>query len=142
MRGPHQGERHVVRDRVEAVAHDLELEGVDGLGHRGHLVRSRSISTVPPASMRAVQSGGTTAVPSYSSMISGLCRGVALRWLRVTTRASTLPMPKPKYASRRPSGGGSESGTKRTSASPCGARDPTRRRLTISTGNSPEKAWP
>ena len=100
VRGAHQGQRHVVGDGVEAALHQLELEGVDVTVRRvhgdigsvqvGRFVTCRrqparglaasapgsAMMTLPSPSRRAVQSGGTTHVPSYSSMISGAGAGL------------------------------------------------------------------
>ena len=90
-----------------------------------------------------MQSGGTTQVPSYSSMIRGPERGSAPSLPRPTTGVSTRPVAGPKYTPRRSSGPGREAGSKGAgSTMPAGRRDPTSRRFTISTGNSPENAWP
>src|SRR5262245_56712559 len=100
--GAHEVERHVVGDGVEAALQNFQQEGINSAAHgiNRHSPAERSIKILPWASRAAVASGGTTTVPSYSSMISGPPRGVSLRPPLDMTGVANTPQVGPKYAMR------------------------------------------
>src|SRR5262249_19195381 len=91
--GLHQDERHLVRDGVEAVLQNFQEEGIDFVFHD---CCSSAITMLPASSIRAPQLGGTTVVPSYSSMISGPPRNFSSSASRGSTGVTSSPCWGPK----------------------------------------------
>lgn len=94
----HEIECHIVGDAVEAALQDLEQERIDiaphGITHQAPALRLMRI--LPSASRLAVASGGTTTVPSYSSITIGPAWGFASSPLLDITGVRSRPHCGPK----------------------------------------------
>ena len=102
MRRAHQDQRYLIGDRVERVLVDFEEEGIGlvlaNVVHRIVLYgwSPTSIIRLPEPSSPTEQPGGTTAVESYSSTMSGPGAGVSDNAARAMTAVVQVPMSGPK----------------------------------------------
>src|SRR5262249_53032994 len=142
VRRAQDGQRHLVGDRQQRVAEQLERDRIShGFRHTTPPSGDSSMTMLPWASSAARAPGGTTQVASYSSTIHGPSLSVArlARSGRSMIGVSRHPSSGPKYTRRAPP---ARPGPERSTRSASGTRGrsgmprPTTRKLTISTGSS------